>query len=176
MRGGDVMLFEGDLIGQFKLPENDHRALVITDGNDTYTILKSKDTDADKVKDTEYWGLLAKGKDGHSPSLQVSDDGYWVIDGQTTSHKAVGPTGSIANTVMLTDDTDVNFTVDNGLYLKTSGKAINTPNSVQTFTVIVFGNKTNVTQLLNSLSDNTLYVRTRNNGTWSDWRMITQWN
>ena len=77
---------------------------------------------------------------------------------------------------MLTDDTDVNFTVDNGLYLKTSGKAINTPNSVQTFTALVFGNKTNVTQLLNSLSDNTLYVRTRNNGTWSDWRMITQWN
>ena len=47
-----MALFEGELIGQFKLPEDDHRALVITDGNDTYTIFKAKDSDP--VYDAEF--------------------------------------------------------------------------------------------------------------------------
>lgn len=168
-----MALFEGELIGQFKLPEDDHRALVITDGNDTYTIFKAKDSDP--VYDAEFWGLLAKGKDGVTPA--VGYNGNWFIGDKDTGQKAQGPTGSMANTVKLTNDTDLNYTVDNGLYMKTDGKVIHGPDGAQVFTVLVYGDKDKaLTQVLHVVDKNDIYIRSRTNGTWSDWRQITQWN
>lgn len=34
------------------------------------------------------------GKDGITPTIEVSDDGYWVINGEKTEHKAVGQDGA----------------------------------------------------------------------------------
>lgn len=168
-----MALFEGELIGQFKLPEDDHRALVITDGNDTYTIFKAKDSDP--VYDAEFWGLLAKGKDGVTPAIGYN--GNWFLGNQDTGQKAQGPTGSMANTVKLTDETDLNFTVDNGLYIKTDGKVDNGPEGVNVFTVLVYGDKDKaLTQILHATSNNSLYIRSRFNGIWTTWRQITQWN
>ena len=177
MRGGDGMLFEGDLIGQFKLPDDDHRALVITDGNDTYTIIKSKDTDADLIKDTEYWGLLAKGKDGHSPSLNIGSNGNWLIDGVDSGHIARGPAGGI-DTISQPGDTDLNALTSNGFYTITSGTMTNGPSNAGSddYTLLVYGDANARTQILHGTGQNQVWIRGNKVNNWSDWRMITQWN
>ena len=35
----------------------------------------------------------APGKDGETPTVEISDDGYWVINGVKTEHKAIGTDG-----------------------------------------------------------------------------------
>ena len=38
-------------------------------------------------------GVKAEGQDGHTPTIEISSDGYWVIDGIKQSVKAVGEKG-----------------------------------------------------------------------------------
>lgn len=56
----------------------DTYTIYYTDGTtSTFTITNGKDSD-----------------DGHSPVVTISDDGYWVIDGEKTTTKAEGTDGS----------------------------------------------------------------------------------
>ena len=34
-----------------------------------------------------------KGEDGKTPTITISDDGYWVINGEKTNYKAIGTDG-----------------------------------------------------------------------------------
>ena len=54
------------------------------------------------------------GKDGVTPTIEISDDGYWIINGVKTEHKAIGTDGkdgkdgedgdSITSVVEISDD------------------------------------------------------------------------
>lgn len=66
------------------------------------------------------------GEDGITPTISVSDDGYWVINGEKTEYKAVGVDGSHGNdgstpTIDISED---GYWVINGV--KTEYKATNT--------------------------------------------------
>lgn len=39
-------------------------------------------------------GVAAEGQDGYSPTIVISDDGYWVINGEKTEYKAIGQDAS----------------------------------------------------------------------------------
>lgn len=170
------MLYEGDLIGEFKLPEDDHRALVITDGNDDYVILKGKN--ANEVEDAEYWGLLARGHDGHTPSMNIGANGHWIIDGQDSSHEARGPVGSLGNPTILTGKFDLNSQTTPGIYVAASGTMSNAPDGASDqFTMLVIGSQDIITQYLHGTVKNELWIRGKSaTNDWTDWRQITQWN
>ena len=170
-----MALFEGDLIGQFKLPEDDHRALVITDGNDDYVIIKGKN--ANEVYDAEYWGLLARGKDGQTPSFTIGDNGNFIIDGRDTGKQSRGPAGSLGNATILSGTFDMNNQTTPGIYVTTSGTMSNGPSGASDqFTMLVIGNNDVVTQYLHGAGKNEVWVRGRKGGMWSNWRQITQWS
>lgn len=169
------MLFEGEELGKIKLPEEDKHALVLTDGNDNYIILKAKKSDP--VTDSEYWGMLARGKDGHSPSLSINSDDKWVIDGVATDHSSRGRTGSISETIELTGNVDLNSVTGNNFYELTNATVSNAPDNINDqFTLLVYG-KSAITQILHGVGKNEAWIRGRSVGnTWSSWRQITQWN
>lgn len=170
-----MALFEGTEIGKIKLSEEDKHALILTDGNDNYIILKARKSTP--VTDTEYWGILARGKDGHSPSIDINSDDFWVIDGVTTNHKSRGEAGDISKTVELTGNVDLNTITSNNFYEMTSASVSNAPSNINDqFTLLVYG-KSAITQILHGTGKNEAWIRGRNaNGKWSDWRQLTQWN
>ncbi len=57
-----------------------------------------KENYAPYIQDGNWWiggedtGYPASGIDGQTPTIEVSADGYWVINGTKTSHKALGET------------------------------------------------------------------------------------
>lgn len=177
MKGGEAMLYEGDLIGEFKLPENDHRALVITDGNDDYVILKSKTT-TDEIEGAEYWGLLARGRDGHTPSMDIGANGHWIIDGKDSGHEARGPVGSLGNPTTLTGTFDLNKQTTPGIYIAANGTVSHAPDGFSDqFTMLVIGSQDIITQYLHGTGKNELWIRGKSaTNDWTDWRQITQWN
>lgn len=73
----------------------------------------------------------ANGKEGETPTIEISDDGYWIINGVKTEHKAIGTDGkdgkdgedvdSITSTIAISDD---GYWIINGI--KTAHKAIGT--------------------------------------------------
>ena len=76
------------------------------------------------------------GEDGTTPTISISDDGYWVIDGSKTDKKAIGTDGSKGE-----DGKDANiWTIGNDGYWylngdKTEYKAIGVDTSYSTYTV-----------------------------------------
>ncbi len=64
------------------------------------------------------------GKDGVTPTIEISDDGYWVINGDKTQYKAVGEDGTNGNdgaTPIITISADGYWTINGD---KTQYKAI----------------------------------------------------
>ena len=66
------------------------------------------------------------GKDGATPTLEISDDGYWIINGSKTEYKAIGADGDdgkdgVTPTVEISGD---GYWIINGI--KTEHKAIGT--------------------------------------------------
>ena len=178
MRGGETVANTIHLEGKFQLDRRYDVLDVVTNGVDSYCCVRAN-SGAD-VTDTRYWVLLAKGKDGKDaqpPKLDINDQGYFVINDRVTDKKAQGPAGDISKTFMLTDDTDLNFTVGNGLFLKTDGKVIHGPaDKIMPFTVFAYGDHdSSVTQILHALATNDLYVRSKCRDKWTEWRQVTQW-
>lgn len=170
-----MALFEGDLIGKFELTEGDKHAIVITDGNGNYAIVKAENSAP--IEDADYWGILARGKDGHSPSVEINAVEHWVIDGVDTGHSSRGQAGSMANTQSLTGAVDLNAVTTAGFYELTSATVSNGPDKMNDqFTLFVYGGSL-TTQILHGVGKNEVWIRGKtSSGTWSDWRMITQWN
>ena len=63
------------------------------------------------------------GKDGATPTIEISADGYWVINGTKTEHKAIGTDGIDGATPIIAISVD-GYWVINGV--KTENKAIGT--------------------------------------------------
>ena len=65
---------------------------------DTYTITYSNNSTSTFVvtngKDGEQGIQGEPGADGHTPTIEINEDGYWVIDGFATEILAVGQTGT----------------------------------------------------------------------------------
>lgn len=177
VKGGETVANTIHLEGKFQLDKRYDVLDVVTNGVDSYCCVRAN-SGAD-VTDTQYWMLLAKGRDGKDaqpPKLEINDQGYFVINGQVTNKKAQGPSGDMATTQVMTNETDLNSMVNNGFYVKTEGKISHGPTGVSKLTLLVYGNQSAITQLLHSVTDNSVYIRSRIDGNWTDWRQITQWN
>ena len=65
---------------------------------DTYTITYSNNSTSTFIvtngKDGEQGIQGEPGADGHTPTIEIDEDGYWVIDGVVTDILAVGQTGT----------------------------------------------------------------------------------
>ena len=72
--------------------ENGELILVYTDGSsDNLGIIKGEKGEQGVQGDPGIPG--DKGNDGATPTIQISSDGYWIINGVKTEHKAIGTDG-----------------------------------------------------------------------------------
>ena len=79
----------------------------------------------------EGWELIGNikgidGKDGITPTIEISDDGYWIINGLTTNNLAIGSNGkdAISPAISVNDDGYwvINGKVTNTLAIAQNGK------------------------------------------------------
>lgn len=189
------MTNELDKLGNIEF--HNHNVLdVVTNGNGQFLVVRANDNEP--VTDTEYYMVLARGHDGKDgrdgkdgkdgkdgvagamQSIDISDDGYWIIGGQKTNHKVPEPKSPDTSTTELSSGQDLNSVVTNGRYF---GNRINVRDSpfndssgvVFILTVTAFDNR-QVLQELVDLSTASKWIRTSDGSIWTSWRSVTQWN
>lgn len=161
---------------------HNHNVLdVVTNGQGQFLCVRANDNE--DVNDTQYYMVLARGrdgkdgkdgKDGTSADLSISDHNTWVINGKDTG-KAI-PIPSFA-TKAISDGTDLNELKTNGSYYGSFPQVTNAPNgNAGDFLLQIAGTSTGGMQQATSIDDGTSWIRTWKSGTWTDWRQITQWN
>ena len=64
-----------------------------------------------------------KGQDGVTPTIEISDDGYWVINGEKTAVKAEGKDGEDATSTPENPQGLDFYLMDNGSYAVAIGNA-----------------------------------------------------
>lgn len=171
-KGGEIVTL--DTIGNISF--HNHNVLdVVTNGMGHFLCVRANDNE--DVHDTQYWMVIAKGRDGRdgtNADVSISDHDTWVINGKDTG-KAI-PIPSFA-TKTISDDTDLNELKTNGSYYGSFPQVTNAPNgNAGDFLLQIAGTTTGGMQQATSIDDGTSWIRTWKSGTWTDWRQITQWN
>lgn len=173
MKGGETVVLQN--LGNISF--HNHNVLdVVTNGMGHFLCVRANDNE--DVHDTQYWMVIAKGRDGRdgtNADVSISDHDTWVINGKDTG-KAI-PIPSFA-TKTISDNTDLNTLTTNGAYYGNLGNAKNGPSEQSgSFILRVAGTKWDGMQELVKTPDATTWVRSwHDSGTWTDWRQITQWN
>lgn len=195
MRGGETMADELDKLGNIEF--HNHNVLdVVTNGNGQFLVVRANDNEP--VTDTQYYMALARGRDGRDgrdgkdgkdgkdgvagamQSIDISDDGYWIIGGQKTNHKVPEPKSPDTSTTEISSGQDLNGLTANGRYF---GDRINVRDSpfndssgvAFMLTVTAFDNR-QVLQELVDLSTASKWIRSSDGSIWTSWRSVTQWN
>lgn len=189
------MADELDKLGNIEF--HNHNVLdVVTNGNGQFLVVRANDNEP--VTDTQYYMALARGRDGRDgrdgkdgkdgkdgvagavQSVDISDDGYWIIGGQKTNHKVPEPKSPDTSTTEISSGQDLNGLVTNGRYF---GNHINVRDSpfndssgvAFMLTVTAFDNR-QVLQELVDLSTASKWIRSSDGSIWTSWRSVTQWN
>lgn len=187
MRGGEAMANVIHVKDSFKLGDRADELDVITNGKGQFLCVRAN-SDED-INDTAYWMVISQGKpgrdgkdgvDGKSVSLEVSDDGKWIINGHKTEQIARGPAGSMGVTSDITASQDLNSLRTNGFYYADHVTVHNSPfedsSKVGFFLQVIASNGGNALQQLTDMASASVWIRTFDSKKWTDWRMITQWN
>lgn len=172
MKGGETVVLQN--LGNISF--HNHNVLdVVTNGMGHFLCVRANDNE--DVHDTQYWMVIAKGKDGKdgtNADVSISDNSTWVINGRDTG-KSI-PIPSFA-TKAISDGTDLNELKTNGSYYGSFPQVTNAPNgNAGDFLLQIAGTTTGGMQQATSIDDGTSWIRTWKSGTWTDWRQITQWN
>lgn len=186
-KGGEFMANDGRILGTFKLSNDYHTLDVVSNGMGQFLCVRAND-EAD-ITHTQYWMAIAQGKpgrdgkdgiDGKSPSIEISEDGTWVINGRKTTHNARGPAGSMGITSDLTASQDLNSLKTNGFYYGDKVATTNSPfddSSKVGFTLQVIASTSgSAVQQVVDVATADSWVRSYDGSKWTDWRGITQWN
>lgn len=189
------MADELDKLGNIEF--HNHNTLdVVTNGKGQFLVVRANDNEP--VDNVEYYMALARGKDGRDgrdgkdgkdgkdgiagavQSIDISDDGYWIIGGQKTDHKVPEPKAGGFTTTQILADQDLNDLVKNGAYFGNYVTVSNTPFSDGSKTIFMLNvtafNDEQVVQEIVDLTSASKWIRTSNGSSWTSWRAITQWD
>lgn len=130
------------------------------------------------VTDTEYWALMVKGRDGVAgavPTIKVSSNGTWVVNGNDTGVKL--PQAADVFKVNEMPD-DLNSARGFGYYLGDITSASHRPDGAAGWALLeVINGATDGVQRLTLTNSNAIYQRTwHDTTTWTDWVQTTQFN
>lgn len=178
MKGGETVSLQ--TIGNISF--HNHNVLdVVTNGSGQFLCVRANDNE--DVHDTQYWMVIAKGrdgkdgkdgKDGTDADVSISDKGTWIINGKDTGKSVPIPS---FQTKTLSDGTDLNDVKANGSYYGSMDQAANAPSKdAGGFIMQVAGTTDNGMQQVTKVDDGSTWIRTWKSGTWTDWRQATQWN
>lgn len=176
---------------------HNHNVLdVVTNGNGQFLVVRANNNEP--ITDTEYYMALAKGRDGKDgrdgrdgkdgkdgvagavPTIEISSDGYWIVNGQKTSNKIPEPKVPKLDTTVISSNQDLNDLRENGSYFGDYLKVVNSPfsdSSTHTFilTVKAYDGSQTVQEIVD-LTSADKWIRTYNGSSWTSWRAITQWD
>ena len=135
--------------------------IITFDDNTTYTYVVKNGTNGKDGKD---------GEDGTTPTISISNDGFWIINGVKTDKKAVGTDGSAGK------DADVWTIGENGNWFKngedTGNKAIGTDgqdgkdgNGIKSITIDQANSDATKTTYIITFDNNSTYTYVVKNGT-----------
>lgn len=132
------------------------------------------------VTDTEYWALMARGRDGTAgavPSMKVSDHGTWVVNGIDTGYKLPQAT-DVFKVQSMPSDINGSAGKTTGYYLGDISHVTGSPKTAMGWAMLeVISGGTDGIQRITMTNDGSIWQRTwHDTNTFTSWYLTTQFN